>query len=87
MDLLIKEEILNKAEITAQELIIEIAVHLYDTERLTMGQARRLTQLDQLSFQKELAKRDVYIKYDEEDLKTDLANLKALKKRKHAGGH
>ncbi|MEM6840719.1 MAG: UPF0175 family protein [Bacteroidota bacterium] len=87
MDLLIKEEILNKAEITAQELIIEIAVHLYDTERLSIGQARRLAQLDQLSFQKELAKRDVYIKYDNEDLETDLANLRKLRKQRDSKGH
>lgn len=72
MNLLIKEDILKKAEITAEELLIEIAVHLYDTERLSMGQARNLAQLDQISFQRELAKRDVYIKYDIEDLETDL---------------
>ena len=77
---MIKENIPNKAEITAQELAIEIAVHLYDTGRLSMGQTRNLAQLDQLSFQKELAKRDVYIKYDIEDLETDLANLKTLEK-------
>lgn len=82
MDLLIKEDILKKAEITAEELLIEIAVHLYDTERLSMGQARNLAQLDQISFQKELAKRDVYIKYDVYDLETDLENLDKLKKRK-----
>jgi len=82
MNLLIKEDILKKAEITAEELLIEIAVHLYDTERLSMGQARNLAQLDQISFQRELAKRDIYIKYDIEDLETDLKNLDKLKKRK-----
>jgi predicted HTH domain antitoxin len=82
MNLLIKEDILKKAEITAEELLIEIAVHLYDTERLSMGQARNLAQLDQISFQRELAKRDIYIKYDIEDLETDLNNLDKLKKRK-----
>ncbi|MBL7792670.1 MAG: UPF0175 family protein [Saprospiraceae bacterium] len=82
MDLLIKEEILEKAEITAEELIIEIAVHLYDIGRLSMGQARNLAQLDQISFQKELAKRDVYIQYDIKDLETDLENLRKLKGRK-----
>ncbi len=82
MDLLIKEEILEKAEITAEELIIEIAVHLYDIGRLSMGQARNLAQLDQISFQKELAKRDVYIQYDIKDLETDLENLRKLKERK-----
>ncbi|MEL7124551.1 MAG: UPF0175 family protein [Bacteroidota bacterium] len=82
MDLLIKDEILRKADITAEELLIEIAVHLYDTERLSMGQARNLAQLDLISFQKELAKRDVYIKYDIEDLETDLENLKYLREEK-----
>ena len=52
MDLLIKEETLKKVEITAEDLMIEIAVHLYDTGRFSLGQARNLAQLDQLSFQK-----------------------------------
>ena len=82
MDLLIKDEILRKADISAEELLIEIAVHLYDTERLSMGQAKNLAQLDLISFQKELAKRDVYIKYDIEDLETDLENLKYLREEK-----
>ncbi len=80
MNLLIKEEVLKKAEITAEELLIEIAVHLYDTERLSLGQARNLIGLDILSFQKELSKRNVFIKYDIEDLETDLKNLKYLRK-------
>jgi predicted HTH domain antitoxin len=84
MDLLIREEILEKAEITAADLLIEIAVYLYDNGRLSMGQARNLAQLDQISFQKELAKRDVYIKYDIEDLETDLENLKKLKRKRKA---
>ncbi|NEN24291.1 UPF0175 family protein [Cryomorpha ignava] len=82
MDLLIKKDILEKAEITAEELTIEIAVHLYDTSRLSMGQARNLAQLDQISFQKQLAKRDVYVKYDIEDLETDLENLRILKEKR-----
>lgn len=82
MDLLIKEEVLRKAEITAEELLIEMAVHLYNMGRLSMGQARNLAGLDQLSFQKEMAKRDVYIKYDIEDLETDLENLKKLRKQR-----
>ncbi len=78
MDLLIKEEVLKKAEISARELLIEIATHLYDMGRLTMGQARNLAELDQISFQRELANRDIYIKYDIEDLETDLENLKKI---------
>lgn len=82
MDLLIKEETLKKAEISAEELLIEMAVHLYDMGRLSMGQARNLVGLDQISFQKEMAKRDVYIKYEVDDLETDLKNLRALRAQK-----
>ena len=81
MDLLIKEDILNKIDITAEELIIEIAVHLYDTGRFSMGQTRNLAQLDLLSLQKELAKRDVYIQYNTEDLVNDLDNLRKFKNK------
>jgi len=84
MDLLIKNEVLEKAEITADELLIEIAVHLYDTDRLSMGQARNLCDLNMLSFQKELSKRNVYIKYDIQDLKTDLENLDYIRSQKQA---
>ena len=82
MDLLIKEETLRKVELSAEELLIEMAVHLYDIERLSMGQARNLAQLDQLFFQKELARQNVYIKYDVEDLHTDLENLKEFNRKK-----
>lgn len=82
MDLLIKEDVLNQAEISAEELRVEIAIHLYDTGRFSMGQARRLAQLDQLSFQKELSKRDIYIKYDIDDLNTDLSNLRKIRTKR-----
>ncbi|MEM6767625.1 MAG: UPF0175 family protein [Bacteroidota bacterium] len=82
MDLVIKEDILNQAHISAEELVLEIAVHLYDTERLSIGQARKLTNLDPISFQRELAKRDIFIKYDSDDLQTDLTNLAKIRNQK-----
>jgi predicted HTH domain antitoxin len=82
MDLIISEKTLKAAEISADELLIEIAVHLYDTERLSIGQAKNLVNMDHISFQQELAKRNIYIKYDENDLDTDLENLKAFHQKK-----
>ena len=82
MSLIIEKDILEKAAITADELRIEIAVYLYDTEKLSFGQAKTLCGLDYLSFQKELAKREVYMKYDMEDLKTDLENLTKFHEKK-----
>jgi len=71
----IPNSVLKKAEITGSELLIEVSVYLYDKERLSFGQAKSLVQMNQLDFQKELAKRDVYIKYDSNDLNQDLNNL------------
>ncbi|MFN7117731.1 MAG: UPF0175 family protein [Saprospiraceae bacterium] len=78
MDLVIPERVLEQAHIKAEDLRVDIAVYLYDKGRLTMGQARKLAGLDQLSFQKALAERDVYIRYTIEDLHTDLKNLESL---------
>lgn len=78
----ISDEILQKTQLSSKEMLIEIATHLYDLGKLTMGQARKLAELDQISFQKELSKRNIYIKYDVEDLMEDLKTLEELKKLK-----
>ncbi len=77
-DLIIPGEIIDKLHTSPSELVIDFAVYLYDKEKISMGQAKSLAGLTQLEFQKELAKRDVYIKYDLNDLRTDLENLKIL---------
>ena len=69
------DDTLAKAQITEDELLVGLACYLHDKKRMSMGQARHLAGLDQISFQKELAKRDIYIHYSEEDLKKDLENL------------
>ena len=78
-DLRVPEQILASAKISAADLLIEVAVYLYDGERLSLGQARALVQMDIISFQKELAKRDVNIKYDVNDFEDDLSSLKQLR--------
>ena len=82
MDLVVKESTLKAADITASELMIEIAVYLYDTCRLSIGQAKNLVNMDHIAFQKEMAKRKVNIKYNENDLEKDLKNLKAFHQKK-----
>ena len=75
MNLIITKDFLQSAKMTAQELAIEIAVYLYEKKRLTLGQAKRLANLDQISFQKELARHDVYIHLETEDVLQDIENL------------
>ncbi len=76
-DLIVSKEVLQRANITPEELAIEIATHLYATKRLTIGQAKRLTGLDQISFQNELAKRDIYIHFTIEDVLKDVETLRS----------
>lgn len=75
MALIITDDTLSKVQLSADELLIELACYLYDKKRMSMGQARRLAGIDQISFQKELAKRAIYIHYTEDDLRKDLENL------------
>ena len=77
-DLIIPKEVLQAAKISPAELKIDIAVHLYEQKKLSMGQAKRLAGLNQLEFQKEMAKRNVYVHFTIEDVKNDLANLEKL---------
>ena len=75
MALIITDETLQKANMSANELLINLACYLYDKKQMSMGQARHLVSIDQISFQKELAKRNIDIHYTEDDLNKDLRNL------------
>ncbi len=65
---------------TQQELMQEIPVMLYQKEKITLGQASQLAQMNQLQFQHLLASREIPINYDIEDLETDLKNLAELER-------
>lgn len=78
MIITIPDETLSHVKISAAELLIDIAVYLYDKQRLSLGQARKVAGLDILSFQKELAKRNVYLNYSMDDLNNDIQNLDRL---------
>jgi predicted HTH domain antitoxin len=80
MGVQIAEDVLRKVDMTADEFLIEIAVHLYDIGKMTMGQARNFAGIDQITFQGEMAKRDVYMKYSIEDFEDDLKTIEELEK-------
>lgn len=62
-----------------EEMLVEMATHLYATKRLTMGQAKRMAGLDQISFQGELAKRNIYIHLEWSDVEKDIETLRKLR--------
>jgi len=74
----ISKKILDDLGVSPTDMLINLAVYLYDSEQFSMGQAKKLAGLTQIDFQKELAKRNVCIKFDVKDLETDLKNLSYL---------
>lgn len=78
MQLTIADELVQAAELSAEELLQELALALFQQNRLTLEGASRLAQMDQLAFQQLLASRQVPLHYDTGDLESDIATLQRL---------
>lgn len=75
MSLVIEDKDLEAAQISAQELRIEIAILLYKMRRFSIGRASKFANLHQIEFQQELAQRQIPINYDVEDFEEDMKTL------------
>jgi len=78
MPVTIPDEILVAAHISETELKQELALTLFQRERLTLGQASRLADMSQLSFQRLLAERQIPIHYGVEEFDEDLRTLRKM---------
>jgi predicted HTH domain antitoxin len=78
MSVVIPDEILYTTRMTAAELMQEIALLLYQKEKLTLGQASRLAGMSQLQFQFLLASRQIPIHYDVAEFEADLQTLREM---------
>ena len=76
MTVTIPDEILSSTNTSPMEMRIEIAAYLYEKKRMSIGKARRIAGLDLVQFQKELAKRNIYLQLGIEDLESEIRNLK-----------
>jgi len=74
MSLVIPDEIVQATHMSESELKREIAILLFQKEKLTLGQSSKLAGMSQIEFQHLLASRQIPVHYDvaefEEDLKT-----------------
>jgi len=80
MSLTIPDEIIKSTRMSIQELTQEIAIMLFQKEKITLGQASRLADMNQLQFQHLLASREIPVHYNENDLKQDIKTLKKLRR-------
>ena len=78
MSLLIPDEILQSARMSADEMKQELAVVLFQREKLALGQASRLAGMNRVEFQHLLASRRISPHYDVADFEADLNTLREL---------
>ena len=78
MSVVIPDEVLSAARMSSAELKRELAALLFQKERLTLAQARRLAEMSRLEFQHLLASRRIPIHYDKAEFEEDLATLREM---------
>ncbi len=78
MSVLIPDEVLQASRLSEREFKAEIAVMLFEKEKLTLGQASRLAAMDYLEFQHLLASRRIPVHYDVADFEQDLETLREM---------
>lgn len=78
MGLAIPKDLLQTTKMSETEFKQEIAVMLFQKDKLTLSQASRLAGMSQLQFQHLLASRQISVHYDIDDFEEDLRTLKEL---------
>jgi predicted HTH domain antitoxin len=78
MSVIIPEEVLVATRMTEAELRQEIAVLLFQKEKLTLAQAARLAGMSRLQFQHLLASRQIPLHYDVAEFEEDMRTLEAM---------
>lgn len=74
----IPQEVLHAARMTPEEMKRELAVLLFQQDKLSFGKAREMAGMTVWAFQQLLGSRGITVHYDVTDYEEDLATLKAL---------
>jgi len=74
----IPQEVLDSARLTVDQLLVELAVHLYEQGRLSIGKAHELAGLSLWEFRQVLGLRRIAPHFTAEDLEQDLETLRHL---------
>ena len=74
----IPREILHAARMSAEELKRELAVSLFQQNKLSFGKAREMAEMTVWAFQQLLASRSISMHYDTSDYEADLRTIREL---------
>ncbi len=77
---LIDDSILESANMTEQELKVELAVMLYAQKRFSFGQAKELAGLGYFEFEKLLHDRNIASNYGVDEFQEDLKTIEFMRR-------
>lgn len=79
MSIFISDEIVEASRLTQAEFLQEVALHLFESGRLTVGYAAQMAQMDLVNFKALLKQRKIPLyTYDLKDFEIDIKSLRAL---------
>lgn len=78
MSVVIPDDILQSARMSEAQLKLEIAIMLFQQDKISIGKARRLAGINLLEFQHEIARRGICIHYDVEEFEEDIKTLQEM---------
>ncbi len=78
MSVVIPDNLVYSTRMTEEELLQEIAILLYQKEKLSMGQASKLARMNQWQFQLLLGSRQIPVHYDVTEFESDLNTLREM---------
>jgi predicted HTH domain antitoxin len=78
MSVTVSDDELRSAGMSADDFRREVALLLFQQERMTLAQAARFSGMNRLSFQRLIADRGMCVHYDVADFEQDLETLREL---------
>jgi predicted HTH domain antitoxin len=78
---ILPDDILQATRMTEEELRQEIAVLLFQRQKLSLSRAGRLARMSRIEFQHLLASRQIPVHYDVADFEEDLKTLRDMAAR------
>lgn len=78
MALIIPDEVVDTTRMTPEELMLEVAIMLYQREKLSLAQTSKAAGMNRQKFQFLLASRQIPIHYAVADFQADLKALRDM---------
>ncbi|MCW5849051.1 MAG: UPF0175 family protein [Anaerolineae bacterium] len=80
MSIVIPDEVVEATGLSENEFMRELAVFLFEQDKLTLAQAAQLAEMTRLQFQHLLSSRRIPVHYDVAEFEADLDTLRELRR-------